>query len=640
QHFVGAFLLYLPDMKIIITLFISILAFIQSGYCSNNAKDTIPPAKIVAHQFNSDFTSLDSIVIDTTLIRYQLLIPPFSERSLNPYLGNLNAPYISALYSNRKTHSDFLFSENIEYNFHQPEENVYYRARSPYTILNYFTGGPKSRQEQKLNFIHTQNVNKNLNLGLIGNLGYSDGQLINQKIRANSFTFFAGYKGARYSIYGSASVNSYKGQENGGITSDSIYRSGEQLSTIPVNLENANTAIQRQSIFFMQRYYLTGSFKEDSLKKNSSWNEVLSIIHRVKFDNYKREFTDALSTAHTTGSSKDSSFYQNFYYSTTNTDDIANYRSLDNTLQLAFNANQLLKVPAELRVGIKNQIDYFSFAGKKKDYLNNAFVGTLSDRFSKTISWGASAEYYFTGYKAGNIELTGDLQKTIKRNFILRLSGRLATTRPSYFLNDYKSNHFEWSKGFDNMQSSTVKIGLYHRKLKLSIEGQSDNLNRFVYFDQSALPNAAKGFSVYSLSVNKQIDWGVLHSDFRLTFQRTGDEDAVSIPYFSGFNSTYLTFAYFKVLKFQLGAEVFYNTSYYSNAYMPATGMFYTQKKVKTGDYPYADMFLNINLKRTRFFLKYERINSWFPNNYGYFVPQYPFNPSMLKYGISWTFYD
>ena len=73
---------------------------------------------------------------------------------------------------------------------------------------------------------------------------------------------------------------------------------------------------------------------------------------------------------------------------------------------------------------------------------------------------------------------------------------------------------------------------------------------------------------------------------------------------------------------------------------MPETGMFYSQNSFTIGNYPYSDMFLNMKLKRFRFFLKYERVNTWFPNSEGFNLSHYPYNSSILKYGLSWTFYD
>jgi hypothetical protein len=313
-----------------------------------------------------------------------------------------------------------------------------------------------------------------------------------------------------------------------------------------------------------------------------------------------------------------------------------------------------------LRVGIKSQLDRYKYGSKLDStkaagatsytanplddnlYVNTAFVGSLSNRFSQTLQWGATAEYYITGIKSGSLDVNGDIEKSIKKYLVLKLYGRIAFTKPGFIIHEFKSNHFSWNNtsDFPSQKTNTVRAGLYFTKFKFSLEAQLDNYYDFLFFGSDAKPAHADQVYVRSLTVNKLVDWGVFHTDFRLTFQNSTNKNAVAIPDFSGFNSTYLEFTLFKVLHLQVGGDVFYNSSFYPNSYMPETGVFYAQDQIKVGKYPYADMFLNMKLKRFRFFLKYERVNTWFPNSSGYYLPHYPFNPSMIKYGISWTFYD
>jgi len=45
-------------------------------------------------------------------------------------------------------------------------------------------------------------------------------------------------------------------------------------------------------------------------------------------------------------------------------------------------------------------------------------------------------------------------------------------------------------------------------------------------------------------------------------------------------------------------------------------------------------------LKRFKFFLKYQHMNSLFSPKRYYTVPHYPMGDAALKFGISWAFYD
>ena len=65
-------------------------------------------------------------------------------------------------------------------------------------------------------------------------------------------------------------------------------------------------------------------------------------------------------------------------------------------------------------------------------------------------------------------------------------------------------------------------------------------------------------------------------------------------------------------LNTQMGAEVLYHTLYHPYSYMPATGRFYRQDQVQTGNYPFINVFLNLKLRRTRIFVMFDHVNSGF----------------------------
>ena len=86
---------------------------------------------------------------------------------------------------------------------------------------------------------------------------------------------------------------------------------------------------------------------------------------------------------------------------------------------------------------------------------------------------------------------------------------------------------------------------------------------------------------------------------------------------------------------------MYYNTKFYADNYAPAIMQFYNQRKYKTGNYPKADVFLNLNIKRAHIFVKYEHVNFHIKQHGNFFsAADYPINPAMLKFGIQWDFFD
>jgi len=83
-----------------------------------------------------------------------------------------------------------------------------------------------------------------------------------------------------------------------------------------------------------------------------------------------------------------------------------------------------------------------------------------------------------------------------------------------------------------------------------------------------------------------------------------------------------------------------FSSSYTADGYMPVTGLFHRQYDQKLGDFHCFDIFANFTLKRARFYLIYNYLNSALNNSYFYNAPSYPAPPAVFKFGFAWTFYD
>ena len=68
--------------------------------------------------------------------------------------------------------------------------------------------------------------------------------------------------------------------------------------------------------------------------------------------------------------------------------------------------------------------------------------------------------------------------------------------------------------------------------------------------------------------------------------------------------------------------------------------MFYVQQTEKIGDYPWIDAFINLKIKRTRFYVKYSNIGTMMARSGYYTTPGYAAQVALAQFGLSWTFYD
>ena len=86
------------------------------------------------------------------------------------------------------------------------------------------------------------------------------------------------------------------------------------------------------------------------------------------------------------------------------------------------------------------------------------------------------------------------------------------------------------------------------------------------------------------------------------------------------------------MLRLQIGLDGRYNTKYYAPGYNPALSVYYNQREVETGNYPYMDAFVMGKWKRMRIFLKYQHVNKGLFGNGEYFsAARYPLNRACSK---------
>ena len=139
----------------------------------------------------------------------------------------------------------------------------------------------------------------------------------------------------------------------------------------------------------------------------------------------------------------------------------------------------------------------------------------------------------------------------------------------------------------------------------------------------------------------KDFTWKFMVLKNSLIYQYVSESMPINLPVLIGYHSLYINGRLFKnALYAQLGADLYYSSSYYADAYMPASGRFYNQFEKKLGSYPYVDLFLNFMVSSARIFLKVSHLNSGLSGNSYYTVPHYPMPDRAYKLGISWMFYD
>ena len=593
-------------------------------------------------QIVDKFATADSIAPDTAHLNFQDAnhIDRFSIS--NAYRGNLGSPVQPKVYFDRPLKHDFIFAEAYYPYMAQVESATFYNTTKPFTSLYYLSGGTHYYKDEQIKFLFSANANKKLNLGFTLDYLYARGEYTNLGTKRFAGSAFGTYDGVKYKATGFASSNNLSNYENGGI-SDTTYINGPIVYpsyNIPVNITGYANYIHNQ--FFYNHQYNIGITRLIEITPDSIVSEYVPVTvfgHTVRLDDMRKRYYEP---------NVEKDFYENTFLPFAFTNDSAAYFAVKNTLSvsMAEEFNKWLKfgltayVENEVvRYGVKEDSIYIH-----RNYMNNRVGGILSKNKGDLLKYNFSGELTFLGRNIGDLVLDANLNSKfnlLKQSINLQAYGFMKSIKPSVFYDFYHSNHFKWENSFSKLYHTRIGGKFVIPTLYFNFDVSVENLTNPVYFNKKALPDQYDG-NVQILAGNLKQDFhvGSFTLENQAVYQLSSNQSVIPLPTVVLYHNLYYHGLWFKVLSMQMGVDVRYHTTYYAPSYMPATGQFYVQDRMKIGNYPVMNVYLNAHLKRTRFFVQYYHINQLFMKGNCYSMPYYPINPATFKIGLTWNFYD
>lgn len=578
-------------------------------------------------------TTIDTLI--TSVEKYDPVTRPGNYYATlgNPGLANQSIVYKPFL----KKGFDFGIRSLDKYMF-QNDSIKYYWVGRPYTKLFYIMG---SKKEQNLHIDHSQNIASWFTFGIRFRYINSPGYYQNQESDDKNFVIKTRFqtKDYRYMVLGNYFHNKLTLQENGGIKYDSLFEENiiDSRQGMEVNLTTANNYIKENGFFVKQFFSIQkrNRFRR-TIAKDSTGNIIQkrinpgSISHSLLYSNSTQLYQHSLED--------NNGFYRTTFDSTNQTYDSTHIIKLENQINWTNTDNardQLLTFNFALKY------NYIELSIDSNNRIFNELIpsGAVAFTISKKLKVDFFADYVSGNSNGGDYNLTGQLSFFSKfGNLNYKITSALQ--EPGKFYAYYSSNNFFWDK--DLRKQSFFINTIEYRYQKLTASVNFINVGSLVYFDTLANSSQVNGgTSIFNASLRKLFNAGNWSFDLRAIYQNASSTEAVRIPEFIGDVSIYYTKDLFKQAAIlQTGIDAWYNTSYYANAYMPATKSFYIQNGKKIGDYIYANVFLTLQVKRSRLFVKYHNLGFLFKDFSYYTVPSYPMKDGGFRFGISWMFYD
>lgn len=588
--------------------------------------------------------------IDTTLANFQNYSPLYKPERPTIGLGSAGLAYRELLFRPSKTIGfDAGFHSLEAYRLTQ-DSMRFYRTRTPYTELYYVNG---RKEEQTFKVIHTQNVKPNLNIGAVYNRLGAEGFYVNQRAEHLNAALFAWYESPkkRYNILGDVLFNTIKAGENGSTTNDSLYN-GDPIDkvAVPVRLSarGSDRPMQtwRQTQFFIKQSYYIG--RRDSLPDGELGEKILPtqrVSHALTYtrDRYKfyRNEEDVRGAFPILPS-------QSF----TLTNDSTRVSNLRNEFNYSFylrgKALSFIKNELKLDLGLQNDLYHYEQLDYKSNFSNTSLKAALAYRFSDKVNIEADLNQIAQGRHAGDFLYEANtsflLSKSIGR---IVLGAYVQNKSPEQMFERVNYQYHSWDKNFNRTKLSNLSFKYENTKYQFSARAEYFLISDYLYYKETSVAQQitpdqfGTNINLLKLSLAKNFKMGRFSLDNYLVYQKTDFQDILRTPEIYTYNSFYYASRFFKVLYTNLGFDVRFNTPFKAPAYAINVSQFYNNNNaLEFSTYPVIDVWVRATLKRANLFLKYDYVNQGLFSKGYYTVRSYPMPDKLLKFGVSWKFYN
>ena len=601
------------------------------------------------YYFSGTFDSLKSgslKTIDTSTQYFHQSDPLFKHNGIYSTLSNIGLAHKNLLFSPTNSIGYFMENQSFPKYIYTNDKVKYYHQYIPYTEAEYIIG---SKKEQNFSIIFTRELWKRFTIGVDFALNNSPGPYKNSKSDDKRVYFTVQWytENARYGIIANYLSNKLVMQENGGIAVDSIFEDDLESDrrVIPINLETATNTV-KESGFFVEQYFNLLKPHSDSVPRK------IDVGHISYSFNYQRNqllYTDNYGV---------SDFYTGHLQpidSSMTRDSVYQHR-LRNKFRwssIGYHddpGNQLFHIYFGLiydfiRQEFPHSIDTLHTPNPlSKDINQLTAFGGIGFNLFKLTKLKAYAEYVISKESTSDFKFTATLDQLLgsnKRNIGSIFAGiDLITRTPSWYYEHYFSNYYRWNNSFKQENHFTI-YGEYRFK-QMAAGVRFNTIGNYTYFNKEMRPaQLDKAATILQLYFRGTIPIKKFGINTRVVYQSASASDVIKLPDLSGTLNIYFKSPIFKrAATLQTGFQFYYFSSFTANAYMPAVRDFYLQTEKTIGNYAYADVYLTLQIKNARLFLKYAHFNSLFGNSDYYLAPHYPARDARFYFGISWGFFN
>lgn len=521
----------------------------------------------------------------------------------------------------------------------------FYQTLTPFSVLSY---GGSLADDHSLFISHTQNIIPGWNAAFSYRLYNPEGVYASSGALNNYLSATTNYFSRDSRLQAKAALvwQSFNIDENGGLSSDSIFilRLQSNRAGIPVMLSNSGSlqrnlaamgsvsySLERQSDTYRHHDSLHLVQVNDSTTRLDTLDVVdtIPLGHphvlnpgivglELGYDRQKRVFIDSTHWREQTAT---------LYWTN---DTYASYR---------------WRNPLKVTLGLKPRYLRAVIQGdtlRSYSWLN-PFVRTEVTLWKTTLQVEGEQNENPWSDKGRDSRLQASLTVPFDSAGLTRttLTATVQDQAPDLLMvHDHLALHANQPAG--NITTRRYSLHYTHRKA-VDVDLSASHLSHNVWYDTAlTLHTGLDDLWLLQASLLLRLNAGPMHLDMQQLLQHSTDNTQLPVPLWMSKNSLYADFQLFRrTLRMQTGVDVRYHTPYHAPLYDPATGLFLHQDDLTVGGYLWADIFINMQVKRASIYLKAGHINALWENPATYFLlPHYPGQKFGVQWGLTWCFFD
>jgi len=601
-----------------------------------------------------------------------VFLDPSGAHNLDPLFRKRGHYYLSKgtlgqshldLYPTLISDFEWHYQPDVNAGYRRTPFNIsFYQTRKPYSLLSYSSS---LKKEYTLRVLHTQNITPRWNFSLDYLLLNPDPIFSNEDTKNNYLSLTSNYysSDSRYQVYATLLWQKWNIGENGGITSDAIFRNNmlSDFSGMPVNDYTARSLYNDWHFYTHQSYNFVRQVQQVrerlELQVNQSDSTLLDTVvyydtilpashHVVNPGVVGFDFSTHRSARRYNLDSTTVHHYSMWLYWT---NDAYNDSIYANPLKVTVGAQ-----PHWYRI---NERDSLSYHWQNVTATAQAALRIGHDTLATTVFHTLGDEMLRNDY-----QYEAHFTHRFGSRSMLTLSASQLVQQPDFFYLHYHSNGYSWDAPhlkknrlqryalqYSLSDNTSDTIGLRTGSHRSGIQGEilAHHIGRTTWLrasDTLLIPTQNnKDFWLLQGRVALQFTlWDWLHCEMEHFLQHSTDDSQWDVPLWATKNTLYADFHLFhRALRMQTGVDIRYHSPYYAESYNAPAGAFIHQRDIEVGNYLWGDLFINMQVRKVTIFLKAGHLNALWELNPNYFLlPHYPGNKFGFYYGLTWRFFD